>query len=166
MFETLTVTAVMEVSFEENVASRGFHVYGKEVWKSPKTEQKLSAEKEKDSFALKIDPYSVAWKLKTKDKLIPVVVGHIPREISRFVSFLMDYVGRMEGVVLSPEFKASPIPRGGLEIILRTRFTIAEEKSKYLHHLKELIKDYYEPVTELRWSNNGESRIKDMEQHS
>ena len=130
------------------------------------TGHKLSAEKEKDPFALKINPYSVAWKLKTKDKLIPVVVGHIPREISRFVSFLMDYVGRMEGVVLSPEFKASPIPRGGLEIILRTRFTIAEEKSKYLHHLKELIKDYYEPVTELRGSNNGENRLNDIEQHS
>ena len=62
MFETLTVTAVMEVSFEENVAPRGFHVYGKEVLKSPNTRQKLSAEKEKDPFALKIDSYSVAWK--------------------------------------------------------------------------------------------------------
>ena len=69
----------------------------------------------------------------------------------------MDYGGRMEGAVLSPEFKASPIPRGGLEIILRTR---------YLHHLKELIKDYYEPATDLWWSNNGENRPNDMEQHS
>ena len=112
MFETLTNTAVMEVPFEENVASRGFHVYCKKVWKIPNAGQKLSAEKEKDPFALKTDPYSVAWKLKTKDKLIPVVVGHIPREISRFVSFFMDYGGRMEGVVLSPEFKASQIPRG------------------------------------------------------
>ena len=68
----------------------------------------------------------------------------------------MDYGGRMEGVVLSPEFKASPITTSGLEIILRTRFTIAEEKSKYLHHLKELIKGYYEPLTDLRRSNHGE----------
>ena len=67
----------------------------------------------------------------------------------------MDYGGRMEGVVLSPEFKASPIPRGGLEIILR----------KCLHHLKELIKDYCEPVTDLRRSSNGENRLNDMEQH-
>ena len=56
VFEPLTVKAVMEVSFKENVASRGFHVYGKEVWKSPNTLQKLSAEKEKGSFGLKIDP--------------------------------------------------------------------------------------------------------------
>ena len=166
MFETLTVTAVMEVSFEENVASRGFHVYGKEVWKSPNTVQKLSGEKEKNYFALKINPYSVAWKLKTKDKLIPVVVGQIPREISRFVSFFMDYDGGIEGVVLSPEFKASPISRGSLQIILRTRFTTAEEKSKYLHYLKELIKDYYEPITNLRRSKNGENHLNDMEQHS
>ena len=78
----------------------------------------------------------------------------------------MDYGGRMEGVVLLSEFKASPTLRGGLEIIVRTRFTIAEEKSKYPHHLKELIKDYYEPVTDLRRSNNGENRLNDMEQHS
>ena len=76
-----------------------------------------------------------------KHKLIPVVVGHIPRETFRFVFFFMDYGGHMEG--------ASPIPRGGLKIILKTRFTIAEEKSKHLQHLKELIKDYYEPVTDL-----------------
>ena len=156
----------MEVSFEENVALRGFHVYGKEVWKSPNTGQKLSTEKEKDLLVLKIDPYYVAGKLKTKDKLIPMVVGHIPREISCFVSFFMDYGERMEGVVLSPEFNASPIPRGGLEIILKRRFTIAEEKSKYLHHLKELVKDDYESVTDLRRSNNGENRLNDMEQHS
>ena len=92
MFETLTVTAVMEVSFEENVALRGFHVYCKEKWKSPNTVQKLSAEKEKNPFAVKIDPYSKAWTLKAKDKLIPVVVGLIPREISRFVPFLWTMV--------------------------------------------------------------------------
>ena len=67
-------------------------MYGKEVWKSPNTGQKLSAEKEKDAFALKIDPSFVAWKLKTKDKLVPVVVGYIPREISRFVPFLWTMV--------------------------------------------------------------------------
>ena len=166
MFETLTVTAVMEVSFEVNVGSRGSHVYGKDVWESPNTRQELSAEKEKDHFALKIDSHSVAWKLKTKDKLIPAVVGHLPQEISCFISFFMDYGERMEGAVLSLEFKASPIPRGGLEIILRTRLTIAEEKSKYLHHLKELIKDYYESVTDLQRSNIGENRLNNMEQHS
>ena len=31
------------------------------------------------------DPYAIAWKLQKKDKLVSVVVGHIPREISRFV---------------------------------------------------------------------------------
>ena len=115
------------------------------VKKCGKVRLKLSAEKEKHPFALKINPCSVAWKLNTKDKLIPY--------LGKFL-FLFPF-GRMEGVVLSPEFKASPIPRGGLEIILR----------KCLHHLKELIKDYYEPVTDLRRSDNGENRLNDTEQH-
>ena len=71
----------------------------------------------------------------------------------------------MEGVILPSWFKAFPILRGGLKIILRAKFTIAEEKSKYLHHLKELVKDYYEPATDLRRSNNGENCLNDMEQH-
>ena len=124
------------------VPSRGFHVCGREKWKSPNTMQKLLAEKEKSTFALKIDPYSVSWKLKTKDKLILVVVGHAAREISRFVSFfygLQWMHGRCCFVT-------------GIQGISKTQgwfFTIAEEKSEYPHHLKELIKDYYEPITDL-----------------
>ena len=113
----------MEVSFEEKVASRGFHVYGKEVWKSPNTGQKLSAEKEKDPFALKTDLYSVAWKLKTKDKLIPVVVGDIPREIPRFVSFFMDCDGRMESCFVT-----------GVQGISNTQGWFGDNSQDKIHH--------------------------------
>ena len=72
----------------------------------------------------------------------------------------------VEGVVLSPEYKISPITLSGLEIILKARFTIAEVKSKHLYHLKELIKEYYEPVTNILQSDNGKNYINIMEQHS
>ena len=45
----------------------------------------LIGEQETDPVALLEDPYAIAWKLQKKDKLVPVVVGHIPREISRFL---------------------------------------------------------------------------------
>lgn len=69
-----------------------------------------------------------------------MLVGHILRGISWFV-FFMGYGRLMDDVILSPEYQISPIIFSGLEITLRARFTIAEEKSKYLHHLKELIKE-------------------------
>ena len=73
---------MMEFSFEENIASRGWHYYRKDVWKNPKTGETLFAQREKNPVALKIDPYSVSlvtWMLKKKDKLVPIVVGHVPR---------------------------------------------------------------------------------------
>ena len=78
----------MKVSFKESIAQRGFHVHVKMCAKTPNTEQKLSAEKEKDPIASKIDLSSVTWKLKKKNDLILFVIRGIPREISRFVYFL------------------------------------------------------------------------------
>lgn len=75
------------MSFEENVALRGFHSWDKDVWKAPYNEQKLWVKKKKDPKSLKINPYSVALKLRKKDEVILLVVGHIPWGISGFVSF-------------------------------------------------------------------------------
>ena len=34
----------MEISFERNIGSRGWHVYGKTVWQNPRRGEKLEAE--------------------------------------------------------------------------------------------------------------------------
>ena len=73
----------MEMSFERNIASQGWHVYGKTVWQNPRRVEKLEAKKEDNEEATKIDPYAIPWTVKRKDKLVPVVVRHIPREISQ-----------------------------------------------------------------------------------
>ena len=77
----------MEVSVEMEIAARGWPVYGKTLWQSPRKGEKLTAEKEKNKEALDIDPYAVAWMLKRRNKLIPDILGHVPREISRFIWF-------------------------------------------------------------------------------
>ena len=41
-----------------------------------------------------------------------------------------------------------PIPKGGLEIILRVTFTIEEDKKRYVDRLKELISNNYETPQE------------------
>ena len=114
-------------------------------------------QREKNPVALKIDPYSVAWMLKKKDKLVPIVVGHVPREISRFVSYFIHYGGRLAGIVLSPECKSSPIPKGGLETILKVKFSIEDSYRKVLKRLKELIDEYYDPVSVQRPSEPTEA---------
>ena len=90
------------------------------------------------------DPYAIAWKLQKKDKLVPVVVGHIPREISRFVWYFIKYGGKNRSQVPSERPRLSPIPSGSLEILLMAKLTISDEKSRYLAHLKTLIERNYQ----------------------
>ena len=132
----------MKIFFERNIASKGWHVYGKTVWQNLLRDEKLEAKKEDNEDATKVDLYTNVWKVKRKDKLVPVVVGHIPREILRFIKFFLNYSGRIEVKVFSSQYKASSIPSGGLEIHLAVKFLISKEKSvilKDLHYLIDLI---------------------------
>ena len=58
------------------------------------------------------DPYAVAWKLKHSKKLTASVVGHVPREMSRGMSFFLDRGGIVQGIVINEKYQPSPIPRG------------------------------------------------------
>ena len=88
--------------------------------------------------------YAIAWKLQNKDKLVPVVIGHIPQEISRFVWYFIKYGGNVCSQVHSERPRLSPIPSGGLEILLMAKLTISDEKCRYLAHLKTLIERNYQ----------------------
>ena len=113
----------MEVSVEMKIAARGWHVYGKIVWQSTRKGEKLTAGKEKNKEALDINPYAVAWMLKRKNKLMLDIVGHVPCEISRFIWFFFTHGRKMETIVLFIRAIPSPIPGGGLEIMLKVKLT-------------------------------------------
>ena len=72
----------MEFVLKTKIASRGWHFYRKKSWKSPKKGQILYGEKENEKIALTHDPYAVAWKMKSKGKLIDKTVGRFPKESS------------------------------------------------------------------------------------
>ena len=139
----------MESIYTQTIASRGWHVYGKTSWKNPKKGQTVFAEKEQEKIALLSDPYAVAWKLKHSEKLTASVVGHVPRESSRAVSFFLDRGGIVQGTVINEKYQPSPIPRGGLEILLKVTMKIGDEKRRYLNRLREIMKANYEIGTEM-----------------
>ena len=134
----------MEIFFKHLIASRGWHVYGKTVWTIPKKGQGLYGQKERDADALLVNQYAVAWMMKNKKKLVPDVVGHVPKEISRFVYCFLHHGGSIDAVVEDERYRPSPIAKGGLEIVLRATFKIDDSKRSLLHHLKELIEKNYE----------------------
>ena len=60
----------MEMSFKRNIASRGWHIYGKTVWQNLSRSEKLEAKKKDNEAASKIDPYAIAWLLgQSKEKI-------------------------------------------------------------------------------------------------
>ena len=62
-----------------------------------KKEEIVFAEKESSKTALEHDPYSIAWKKKSKSKITADVVGHVPKEISRAVFFFISRSGKVVG---------------------------------------------------------------------
>ena len=45
------------------------------------------------------DPYAVAWKMKSKGKLIDKTVGYLPKELSRAAWFFLEQGGKTSGNV-------------------------------------------------------------------
>ena len=74
---------------------RGFHVY-RNLWK-PKLKQILQVEQE---LANVHDPFAISLGAKIPGKLTEFeVVGHIPREISRFCNYFLKYGGMLQAYV-------------------------------------------------------------------
>ena len=70
----------------------------------------------------------------------------------------------METSVLSTRLLPSPIPSGGLEIMLKANLTIDEKRAKILKYLQQLIAENYEPNTDIETDESDtESDITDQQ---
>ena len=68
--------------------------------------------------------------------------------------FLM-YVGKVCSQVHTERPRLSPIPSGGLEILLMAKLTISDEKRRYLAHLK--FEDTYRKELSSSWKRRRHS---------
>ena len=110
------------LSFSSKIASRGYHVYMNTTWQNAFVGERVWVQIENNLTSKQIDPYCCAVKISSGGSL--VTVGHVPREISRFVYFFIrDEGGNVEGTLLSTRYRLSPIPAGGLEVPLKSNFS-------------------------------------------
>ena len=124
------------------IASRGYHAY-RSIWNFPPpvpntTLVKIVKETNRDS--LLIDPYCCKVVVNQISSLVPVTVGHLPREISRFAHFFLQRGGIISGKVISLEHKLSPIPSGGREIPIEIEFQHADPEM--VNIMRRLISHY------------------------
>ena len=123
----------MNFSFQTKAASRGFHIYKNTTWENVNIGQEISVQFETNEDSKKIDPYCCAIKTMVSGKL--ETVGHISREDSRHTYFyIKEEGGRIDGYVLSTQYRPSSIPSDGLEIPFMMTFRspryITQQKMK------------------------------------
>ena len=110
-------------SFDAIIASRGYHVYKDTTWSTAEVGEQVKVELETNPKSIAVDPYSCAITAKHSYFIGWKTVGHIPREISRYVYFFIKKEeGKVYGTLKSLKYKASPIPSGGLEVPLMLTF--------------------------------------------
>ena len=137
------VQTSIQHSFEFTTGLRGYHVYrNTENWK-PFIGQEISFKRE---LSNEHDRFAVDGKVLLPNKLVRVVVGHIPREISRHTWHAILNGALITGNVEHAKSKASPLVQGGLEIIMRLKVQWNDEKK--LNIFKAKITEVAYPINE------------------
>ena len=132
----------MDYSFQCVIASRGYHVYKETSWSDATIGEDVKVELETNKRSIETDPYSCAIKAKHKYFIGWKTVGHIPREISRYVYFFIkEEGGKVIGTLKSLAYKPSPIPSGGLEVPLTLTFLCP--KKVILDEMEEFVENFY-----------------------
>ena len=96
------------LNFAFSCEVRGFHVY-KELW-NPRLNEKLDTFHEENNPH---DRYAVAAIRKSVSRLTPVVVGNLPREISRFTRFIIVHGAKVKVKIRDTKYRKSPLIQGG-----------------------------------------------------
>ena len=89
------------------------------------------------------DRFANSGSAKIPGKIGRVVVGHIPRELSRYMWYALDSGVIIPGKVISDKHKPSPLFQGGLEIPIKAFVSWSNEKSMTI--LKEKVKSVNYP---------------------
>ena len=111
-------------SYEHDSCIRGYHIY-QNIWNA-EVDEHFICEREPLNPS---DRYAVAV---LKDD---VVVGHLPRHLSRILSLFLLKDSTIDCVVIGGRRYSSDLPQGGLEIPCKLIFNGKRDDIKKLKHL-------------------------------
>ena len=133
-------------SFTAEIGSRGYHVYRDTTWTNIALHQQVKVLKETNMLSKEIDPYCCKITIRWVNRIGEITVGHIPRELSRFVFYFIHEGGSVSGTVASLTPRISPIPEGGLEIPILMHF--AHGNKNILVKMKSFVSAQVEKINE------------------
>ena len=110
-----------------------------------------------------MDPYCCKITIKRVGRIGEVTVGHIPRELSRFVFYFIHEGGSVTGTVAGITPRPSPIPEGGLEIPIIMHFV--HESKVILRKMKTFVDDQVKKMTEIfRFESTEEAKEEEEDE--
>jgi len=110
----------MAKKFEFYTGLRGYHVYSNTVGWKPYVQEKIVLKREHNNIH---DKFAVAGKVSMRGKIGLIVVGHVPRELSRFIWYSIQEGAKYDVEVHKKKHMASPLLQGGLEIPIKVSVT-------------------------------------------
>ena len=147
--------------FQVRSAIRGYHVYcNSEGW-TPKMGEKISFRREFDN---KHDRFAVSAKSSLPGRIAPVTVGHVPREISRYIWYALQK-GALISEVIDASPKRSPLLQGGLEVPIQMLVVWKYEKNLEIlkNKLEQIDFNYEDESRAILEELNAEIQSSDDE---
>lgn len=95
------------------------------------------------------DQYAIALKKRLPGRIADSVVGHMPKELSRIVYFIMLHGASVSAKVIDTHNRRSPLVQGGLEIPVEVAVEMpsSEKNELAIRTFQELVMEKYkEPV--------------------
>ena len=137
-------------------------MYRNSTRQNAKSGEKVKVEIETNKLSTSIDPYACATKIKYKFFDTWLIVGHIPREISRHCYFFPKECGNITLHLICTNYKVSPIPAGSLEVPLLLTFSVKSERIFEL--MKSFVNDLYKYNYTGEQEKNNEEKSSDDEE--
>ena len=125
-------------------------------WK-PYLQEKITFKREHDNVH---DRFAVSGLATLRGRLAPVVVGHIPRELSRYVWYALEKGAKFNGEVLTAKVKRSPLIQGGLEIPIKVNVQWTD--SRNLAVLKQRTEKVSYPI-ETDYTDDSKSILAEIQ---
>ena len=142
---------------------RGYHEY-RSIW-TPTFHEVLEAKQESGNA---YDRFAIACTKKLPSRLIESVVGHLPKEVSRYTYYIILHGAKVTAMVIDTHHRRSPLVQGGLEIPIQVtvEMDLTEKNQQCLDRYKTLVGEKYKEPVDGKFEDATDSilqRLKEPE---
>ena len=114
------------------------------------------------------NPHAIAIMKHLPRALVCTVVGHLPREVSRFTYFIISHGARVFCKVVEVNHRRSPLIQGGLEIPIEVtvEMDVSEQNVLAIGKYKSLVDEHYEEPVDGKYADATEAILQALKSAS